>query len=83
MSDLSQLSSRELSGTRSNISRDELRDGLRRGTLTLVDVLAEESYATGHIPGAISLPLEDLADRAREMLPDLDADIVVYCGKFT
>ncbi len=68
---------------RSGISRDELRNGLRSGTLTVVDVLPEESYESGHIPGAINLPMENLADRARELLPDLDAEIVVYCGKFT
>lgn len=65
------------------ISRDELRDGLRAGTLTVVDVLPEESYTAGHIPGAIGLPFENLADRARELLPDLGAAIVVYCAKFT
>jgi rhodanese-related sulfurtransferase len=67
----------------SDISRVELRDGLRSGTLTVVDVLPEESYAAGHIPGAINLPFENLADRARESLPDLRAGIVVYCAKFT
>jgi rhodanese-related sulfurtransferase len=67
----------------SDISRNELRNGLRSGRLTLVDVLPEESYAMGHIPGAISLPFENLTDRARELLPDLHAQIVVYCAKFT
>jgi rhodanese-related sulfurtransferase len=67
----------------SEISRDELRNGLRSGELTLVDVLPAESYAMGHIPGAISLPFEYLTDRARELLPDLHAQIVVYCAKFT
>lgn len=67
----------------SEISRDDLRNGLRDGTLTLVDVLPQESYATGHIAGAINLPFENLADRAHELLPDLHAEIVVYCAKFT
>lgn len=68
---------------RSDISRDELRNGLRDGTLTVVDVLPEESYATDHIPGAINLPFENLADRARDLLPDSHAQIVVYCAKFS
>lgn len=83
MSDTSQLPPREHNRTLSLISRDELRDGLRDGTLTVVDVLPQESYATGHIRGAINLPLENVTDRARELLPDLHAEIVVYCGKFT
>jgi rhodanese-related sulfurtransferase len=47
-------------GQRREIAPDELRDGLRNGKLTLVDVLPEESYASGHIPGAINLPIETL-----------------------
>jgi rhodanese-related sulfurtransferase len=65
------------------ISRDELRQGLKTRTLTLVDVLPAESYATGHIPGSISMPMPSIASHARELLPDLKADIAVYCAKFT
>jgi rhodanese-related sulfurtransferase len=65
------------------ISRKELSDRLATGTLLIVDVLAPESYATGHIPDAVNLPLESMEGRARELLPDLAAEIVVYCGKFT
>jgi rhodanese-related sulfurtransferase len=65
------------------ISRDELRQGLKTGGLTVVDVLPAESYAAGHIPGSISMPLPSIASHAREMLPDLNADIAVYCAKFT
>jgi rhodanese-related sulfurtransferase len=65
------------------ISREELQKRLQTKSLTLVDVLPAESYASGHIPGAISLPLEDLASRASDSLPDRHAEIVVYCGKFT
>jgi len=65
------------------ISRDELRRGLKTGVLTVVDVLPAESYGGGHIPGAISMPLPSIASRARELLPDPNADIAVYCAKFT
>ena len=65
------------------ISREELRQGLKTGALKVVDVLPAESYANGHIPGAISMPLPSIASRAPELLPDLNADIAVYCAKFT
>ena len=65
------------------ISRDELRDRLHDPSLTIVDVLPQASYVDAHIPRAINIPLEQIPDRARELLPDLAADIAVYCAKFT
>lgn len=61
-------------------SRDELIRGLRKGDLTLVDVLSPESFAARHIPGAINLPVVELARRAAAVLPRRDAAIVTYCG---
>jgi rhodanese-related sulfurtransferase len=65
------------------ISREELKRHLHDGSLTIVDVLPAESYAAAHVPGALSIPLELIASRAPELLPDLAAEIVVYCGKLT
>ena len=61
-------------------SRDELIQRLRAGRITLVDVLSPESFAAMHIPGAINLPVADLARRAGEVLPDRHAPVVTYCG---
>ncbi len=65
------------------ISRDELLRRLRDPSLTIVDVLPASSYVEVHIPGALGLPLELVANRAREILPDRDAEIVVYCANPT
>jgi rhodanese-related sulfurtransferase len=65
------------------ISREELRSRLNDPSLTIVDVLPEASFVEAHIPGALSLPLEDLADRAPQLLQNRDAEIAVYCGQFT
>ena len=62
------------------ILREELHRRLHDPALTVVDVLPESSYVEWHIPGAISLPLELIGSHARELLPDRDAEIVVYCG---
>ena len=62
------------------ISRDELQANLRRGRVTLVDVLSPESFAVAHLPGAINLPVADIPRRARAVLPDPRASIVAYCG---
>jgi len=62
------------------LPREDLIRGLRAGRITLVDVLSPESFAAMHIPGAISLPVVDLARRAAEVLPDRAAAVVTYCG---
>lgn len=43
----------------------------------VVDVRPREEYEAGHITGAVSIPLDELADRLDE-LPE-DAEIVAYC----
>ena len=48
----------------------------------LVEVLSEESYGSGHIPGAINLPLDKLKDLSEKQLDKTDT-IVVYCGSYT
>jgi len=65
------------------ISRDELQRRLHDSSLTILDVLPQASFVQAHIPGAINIPLEQVHDRARELLPDHAAEIAVYCAKFT
>jgi rhodanese-related sulfurtransferase/predicted transcriptional regulator len=59
------------------ITREELEARLRTGDLVLVDVRPEEEFEAGHIDGALSIPIGELADRLAE-LPD-DAEVVAYC----
>jgi rhodanese-related sulfurtransferase len=71
---------REMIGNVTTVSRDELIGALPRQGVVLVDVLSPESFAAAHIPGAINLPVADISRRARELLSNRDAPIVVYCG---
>ena len=59
------------------VTRDQLRHLATNGDITVLDVRPREEYAAGHIPGAVSIPLEELADRLAE-LPD-GGQIVAYC----
>lgn len=59
------------------VTREELLERVRSGHVTVVDVRPREEYDAGHIPGAISIPLGELADHLAE-LPD-HQDIVAYC----
>jgi len=62
------------------ISYEELRRRVAEGSLVVVDVLPRESWLAEHIPGALSLPLAELPERAATVLPVPTAQIAVYCG---
>jgi rhodanese-related sulfurtransferase/DNA-binding transcriptional ArsR family regulator len=59
------------------VTREQLQRLARRRTVTVLDVRPAEEYAAGHIPGAVSIPLDELADRLAE-LPG-DNQVVAYC----
>ncbi len=59
------------------MTRGELAGRLKAGDLVVIDVRPAEEYAAGHLPGAVSLPLEELPRRIRE-LPK-GKEIVAYC----
>jgi rhodanese-related sulfurtransferase len=62
------------------ITREELREAIERRSVTVVETLRAEHYAQGHLPGAIHIHFEAIAERAPELLPDRDAAIVTYCS---
>ncbi|APR74668.1 Transcriptional regulator, ArsR family protein [Minicystis rosea] len=63
------------------ITLPELRERAENGDpLTLAEVLPSAYYASGHIPGAVNLPLDGLDATAARLLPDRAADVVVYCS---
>jgi rhodanese-related sulfurtransferase len=67
-----------------HISREALWQLIERGDeLVVVDALPPISFAASHLPGAISMPPETVDQRAPRRIPDLDADVVVYCASET
>ncbi len=66
------------------ISRDELKQKIdRKDNFLLVETLPETAYQHAHLPGAINLPPDRVASEARNLLPDKNAEIVVYCASPT
>jgi rhodanese-related sulfurtransferase len=64
------------------ISRDELKRKIDdHDNFTLVETLPEATFHHAHLPGALNLPPGLIVELAPEMLPDKNADIVVYCAK--
>ena len=45
----------------------------------VLDVRTEAEYKGGHIKGAVLLPLDRLEAEAESVLPDKNAEILIYC----
>lgn len=59
------------------ISRDELQARVAAGSVLVLDVRPAMEYAAGHLPGAVSIPLDELAERLDELPSGID--IVACC----
>jgi rhodanese-related sulfurtransferase/DNA-binding MarR family transcriptional regulator len=59
------------------IDSDSLFARMRDGQVVLIDVRPRDEFEAGHIPGAISLPLEDLEDHLSEL--PRNTRVVAYC----
>jgi rhodanese-related sulfurtransferase len=59
------------------IDRAELRRLTAGGDVQLVEVLAPAEFAEAHLPGAINIPVAELAAQASSL--DRHRPVVVYC----
>jgi rhodanese-related sulfurtransferase/DNA-binding transcriptional ArsR family regulator len=67
----------EQRGALEPMDKEELVRRVRAGEVTLIDVRPHEEYVAGHIPGALSVPLADLASRLGELRKQ--RDVIAYC----
>src|SRR5215212_9851755 len=59
------------------VDATELMERLSNGNVVVLDVRPEEEYRAGHIPGAISVPVDALEATLQTLLKD--REIVAYC----
>ena len=59
------------------VSLPELNDRMEKGEVLLLDVRPQEEYENGHIPGAVSIPIEELNEKLSSLPTNLD--VVAYC----
>ena len=67
----------DATGTPLEVTREELLSRAAAGTVTVLDVRPPEEYRAAHIPGALSIPLDELACRIGEL--PAGQEVVVYC----
>ncbi|HSK10426.1 MAG TPA: rhodanese-like domain-containing protein [Vicinamibacterales bacterium] len=73
------VDARARQSTSIRISYEELKKLRAANEVVVVDVRSPQSYAAGHIPGALSVPLENLQSHVPR-LRALDKPIVTYCA---
>lgn len=59
------------------VTLKELRQLMRAGHVTVLDVRPRDEFEAGHIPGALSIPVAELDKRLRE-LPK-SREVIAYC----
>ena len=64
-------------GEAEDVPREELLRRARSGQVVVLDVRPRHEYAEGHIPGAVSVPVEELEQRLAEL--PADVQVVAYC----
>jgi len=67
----------ESRGAMEPIERAELMERVSRGEVTVLDVRPREEYEAGHLPGAVSVPLVELAGYLDQL--HRDREVVAYC----
>lgn len=63
------------------ITREDLQGRLTRSSRpVLVEALGAAFYGDAHLPGAINIPPGQVDRLARQLIPDRNSPVVVYCS---
>jgi len=46
----------------------------------VINALGKDSFLAKHIPGSINIPAENVEEWAKQVVPDKDQEIIVYCA---
>ncbi len=66
----------------SDVAQAQVVAWIDRGTAPLlIDVRTPEEYASGHVPGAVNIPHDQLGSRVNEIEAHRDQEVVVYCER--
>jgi rhodanese-related sulfurtransferase len=59
------------------LSLPELKNRMENGEVLLLDVRPKEEFEEAHIPGAVSIPIDELEDKLASLPADFD--VIAYC----
>ena len=62
------------------ISQEEAKEMMDTQEVIILDVREQDEYDSGHIPGAVLLPVGTIdKETAAEVIPEKDSTVLVYC----
>lgn len=62
------------------ITQEEAKEMMETKEVLILDVREQEEYESGHIPGAVLLPVGSIDENtAAETIPEKDTTVLVYC----
>ena len=62
------------------ISQEEAKEMMDTQDVIILDVREQDEYESGHIPGAVLLPVGTIDENtAAQAIPEKDATVLVYC----
>ncbi len=61
------------------VTIDELKKLMASGRVVIIDVRSAEAYRDSHLAGAISMPLDTITERAKD-LKSFTKPLVTYCS---
>ena len=63
-----------------NISQDEAKEMMDNGNVIILDVREKSEYDSGHIKGAVLLPVGNInAETAAKIIDNKESIVLVYC----
>ena len=67
-------------GSYRQISQEEAKEMMDTRDVVILDVREQDEYDSGHIPGAVLLPVGAIEEgTAAEAIPEKDSVVLVYC----
>ena len=67
-------------GSYEQITQEEAKEMMDTQEVIILDVREQVEYDSGHIPGAVLLPVGTIdKDTAAEVIPETDSTVLVYC----
>ena len=62
------------------ITQEEAKEMMDTQEVIILDVREQDEYDSGHIPGAVLLPVGSIdEDTAAEVIPETESTVLVYC----